>query len=299
MNILEHDCYHWSLLDKDEHWVAYGKLVFPWGEDYEQPQPIRLCYPEVVLRHGVVHFLGISDIVEPVQAWKEARFRVTQREWDYDFRRLFYACTPDIAAVPFGGWIEVASREATAGSIRNLDLWVAPDGDVHLLWCEQTCDPRIREWFFPDESLVYSLEHGIIRDGALVVRDTLVRGGEGLPGAIPFWGRFHITPEQRLFVFYAVSTQAIQPGVRELPSLQGVENWLVECVPSAPDGALNAHGTPVKVPLEEPLGRSFMTATPRAGSPLSNTLDLLGLGNRPPGGDPDVLRYVRIRIGEE
>jgi hypothetical protein len=289
MNILEHECYHWSLMDRDERWAAHGELVFPWGADYEEPQPIRLCYPEVVLRDRAVHFLGVSDIVEPVRAWREARFRVTQRTWDYDFRRLFYACTPDITTTPFGEWIEVASRESTAGGIRNLDLWVAPNGDAHLLWCEQSCDPRIREWFYPDEPLVFSLEHGVIREGRLVAQDTLARGGEGLPGALPIWGRFHVTPEGRLFVFYAVDNQEIQPGLNALPQPRAVENWLVECRRcAAPE---SAPGDPVRVPLEQPLGRSFMTATPRAGSPPANELELLGIGS-----DPDVLRYVRIGI---
>lgn len=290
MNILEHECYHWSLMDRHERWAAHGKLVFPWGHDYEEPQPIRLCYPEVVLRDRAVHFLGISDIVEPVRAWKEARYEVTQRTWDYDFRRLFYTYTPDIAAAPFGEWVEVASREATAGHIANLDLWVAPDGDVHLLWAERSCDPRIRTKFFPDEPLVMSLEHGVIRDGKAVSRHMIARGGEGLSEEFPIWGRFHVTPDGRLFVFYAVDTQEIEPGIQELPHPQAVDNWLVECIPGS-TGSIT-HGGPVRVPLEQPLGRSFMTATPRAGSPLSNELELLGIGR-----DPDVLRYARIRIG--
>jgi hypothetical protein len=70
------------------------------------------------------------------------------------------------------------------------------------------------------------------------------------------------------------------------PEVQCVENRLVAL---HPDGT---HGTPALVPLEQPLGRSFMTATPRGGSPPSNVLELLGTG-----ADPNVMRYVRLRIG--
>jgi hypothetical protein len=284
MNILEHECYHWSLMDADERWVAHGALVFPWGHDYEEPQPVRLCYPEVVLRDRAVYFLGISDIVEPVSAWKSARFEVTGRTWDYDFRRLFYTYTPDITATPFVEWVQVASREATAGHISNLDLWVAPDGDVHLLWAERSCDPRIRAQFFPSEPLVMSIEHGVIRDGVVISCDTIARGGEGVGDAFPIWGRFHITEDDRLFAFYSVGRQALV-GASALPQPEEIENWLVEL----PTGG--THGVPVRVALEQPLARSYMTATPRAGSPPSDALELLGIGD-----DPDVLRYVRVRV---
>jgi hypothetical protein len=288
MNILDthkHESYYWSLMGSDERWMAHGQLEFPWGGEYEEPQPIRLCYPEVVLADRAVYFLGVSDIVEPVKAWKEARFGVTQRRWDYDFRRLFYSYTSDIVNAPFGEWVEVASREKTSGHISNLDLWVAPDGDVHLLWLDRTCDPRIREWFFADVPLVISLEHAVVRNGQVVSRDTIAQGGEGVSDAFPIWGRFHITPDNRLFAFYSMGCQELPPGHKSLPDPQGLENWLVELLPGG------THRAPVRVGLAQPLGRSFMTATPRGGSLPSNELELLGFG-----ADPHVLRYVRVRV---
>lgn len=286
MNIQEHECYHWSLMDSDEHWVAQGVLPFPWGADYEEPQPIRLCYPEIVLSNRAVHFLGVSDIIEPVRAWREARFEVTQRSWDYDFRRLFYTYTLDITSAPFADWVEVASREKTSGHIRNLDLWLAPNGDVHVLWYEHTTDPRIRDRFFPEEKLIASLERCVIRDGEVVVRDTLCRGGEGISSTIPVWGRFHITQDGRMFVFYSVGEMDRSHPLSAVQT-HGTENWLTEI-----DMQEGGHSEPNQVALEYPLRQSFMTATPRAGSPPSNTLELLGESPL----QEKTIRYARIRI---
>jgi len=47
----------------------------------------------------------------------------------------------------------------------------------------------------------------------------------------------------------------------------------------------------VTVPLAHPLAR-FYTATPRAGSPLSNTLDLLGSR----AASPFTVSYARVRL---
>lgn len=281
MNILGHDCYHWSLLDGDERWAAQGTLAFPWGADYETPQPIRICYPEIVLRDRAVHFLGISDIVEPVSAWKQARFEVTGRAWDYDFRRLFYTATPDVTAEPFGAWVEVASRESTSGTLRNLDLWLDEAGDAHILWLEQSCDPRIRPRFFADVPLTVALEYAIVRRGAVCERRTLFQGGEGLGERVPTWGRFHVAPGGRLFAVYSTARFAPAEG-----NPQEVANHLVEILPG---GSLS---TAVGLALEEPLAGPFMTATPRAGVVPSATLDLLGHGR-----EPHVLRYVRVRAG--
>jgi len=52
---------------------------------------------------------------------------------------------------------------------------------------------------------------------------------------------------------------------------------------------LDLSGAPVKVPLKTPF-TSFFTATPRAGSPPSAVLDILG-----EGGKTGTMRYARIR----
>jgi hypothetical protein len=91
-------------------------------------------------------------------------------------------------------------------------------------------------------------------------------------------GRFHATPDGRLFVvYYASGTDAAGKAVSG--------NRLVEI---RPGGTFGEH---VPVPLKHPLG-SFFTATVRAGSAPSKTLDLLG---HPTGGQTTVA-YARVRI---
>lgn len=266
----------WSFRDRDGQWSAQGKLVWPWGADYDQPQPIRICYPTVALSNRAVHFCGVSDIVEPYQNWREYKKQLTGRDWDYDFRRLFYTWTPDIAAGKFGAWVEIASRDKTCGWISPCDLWVAPDGAAHLLWVERALDERLREKFFPDARQSYQLNYAVVRGGAVVRRRSLVQAGEG--GEVPAAARFQVTPENRLFVFYYVHGSG---GAGRRVS----ENRLLEVYP---DGTCSLG---VRVPLAGPFTRYF-TATIRAGSPPSRTLEVLG--HR--AGSPLIMSYARIRL---
>jgi len=278
LNILYHEAQYWSFRDRAGRWAARGKLVFPMGADYEKPEPIRLCYPVVALRNRAAYVLAISDIVEPVKAWRAYKLELTHREWDYDFRRLFFTWTPDIMTTPSAPWAEIASRDKTAGHIDNLDIWIARDGAAHMLWQETSLDPRLRERFFPGEKLTYALEHCVVRAGKVVARDTLASGGEGESGEIPGVARFQATPEGRLFVFYYCGgTDASGKGVSE--------NRVIEILPGG------RHSPPVKVPLEYPF-TSFFTATERGGSPPSRTLDVLG---ECPA-KPQTIRYARIRL---
>ena len=278
-NVLGYDMYHWSLMDRTGQWPKQGKLVFPIGTEYEKPEPIRLCYPEIAVRDRAVHFLGISDIIEPVKAWREYKLELNKgRHWDYDFRRLFYTYTPDITTTPFATWVEVASREKTAGHITNLDLWLDKEGRAHLLWLEQSLwDLRLREKFFPGVPLTYSLEHAVMDKGKVVQRTTLAAGGEGLSKEIPGYGRLHATPDGRLFAFYYCSGTDAQG--RPL-----AENRLMEIY------ADGTHGEPARVPLEHPF-TSFMTATERGGSPPSDQLEILGDAADRPG-----ISYARIAM---
>jgi hypothetical protein len=36
--------------DRVGNWIARGKLSWPFGADYPNPEPIRDCYPNVVLK---------------------------------------------------------------------------------------------------------------------------------------------------------------------------------------------------------------------------------------------------------
>ena len=278
LNILQHQAQYWSFRDRNGRWAARGKLVFPMGTDYEKPEPIRLCYPVVALRNRAAYVLAISDIVEPVKAWRDYKRELTKQQWDYDFRRLFFTWTPDIVKTPFAPWVEIASREKTCGWMDNLDIWIGPNGDAHFLWNERSLDARLREKFFPGEKLTYALKHAVVRDGKMVEQDTLAEGGEGLSGEIPGVGRLQATDDGRLFVFYYCSgADAAGKAVSE--------NRLLEILPNG------RHSSPVKVALEHPF-TGFFTATERGGSPPSKTLDVLGEC----AGVPLTVRYARIRL---
>ncbi len=268
----------WAFRNREGKWQNAGKLKWPFGSEYDKPQPIRVCYPNVALKDRAVYFCGVSDIIEPYQAWREHKKKLTGRDWDYDFRRLFFTWSSDITTGKFHDWVEIASRDKTCGWISPGDLWAAPDGNVHVLWTERATDTRLREKFFPDVKQTTALNYALIRDGKVTRRRTLVLGGEGASGEIPGRGRFQVTPEGRLFVVYYLSGKDSKGRVVS-------ENRLMEIL--ANGGATE----PVTVPLKHPMG-SFFTATVRAGSPAANLLELLGQRV----GTPATISYARIRL---
>jgi hypothetical protein len=232
----------------------------------------------VALRGRAVHFFGVSDVVEPNKAWRDFKRELTGREWDYAFRRLFYTSTRDIAREPFAEWIEIANRDKTGGYLSPCDLWLAPNGDVHLLWTEQAIDERLRGKFFPDAKQSHTLHHAVIREGKVVRRRTLMESTEDKPGIIGSAGRFHVTPENRLFVVcYASGTGAGGASV--------AENRIMEIMP---DGAV---GIPVRLPLASPFS-SYFTTTVRGGSPPSGKLEMLGLR----AGAGNTISYAGVRL---
>ena len=268
----------WAFLDRTGRWSAQGQLAWPWGAEYAKPQPIRVCYPNVVLKDREVHFCGVSDIVEPNQAWRAFKKQLTGNEWDYDFRRLFYTWSPDITTGKFQPWVEIASREKTCGWINPGDLWQAPDGDVHVLWNERAIDERLREKFFPGQKQSHSLNYAVIRKGTVLSRRVLLTAEEGKSNERPGCGRFQVTPDNRLFVFFYVQG-------RDAGGLPLSENRLLEILP---DGSTSIA---VRVPLQKPF-TDFYTATTRAGSPPSWTLELLGVRQ----GSSATISFARIRM---
>jgi hypothetical protein len=186
--------------------------------------------------------------------------------------------TPDITKQPFGDWVEIASRDSTAGQIQPGDLWLAPSGDAHLIWRERAIDERLRERFFPDAKQSEQLNYALVRAGKVVHRRTIVetRGGKShLYGSV---SRFHVTPDHRLFVVYP--TAEIGREGRRI-----VEDRIVEMLP---DGST---GTPVRIPLEKPF-IGFLTTTVRAGSLPSWTLEMLGTRE----GVPNTISYARVSM---
>lgn len=268
----------WAFRSRQGAWPARGKLVWPWGTEYDKPGPIRVCYPDVALRNHAVYFCGVSDIVEPYAQWRAYKKQLTGREWDYDFRRLFYTWCPDITTGKFKPWVEIASCDKTCGWISPGDLWVAPNGAVHLVWTERALDERLRAKFFPDAKQRYSLRYAVVRDGKIDFLRVLVWGGEDGPKLVPGQGRFQITPENHLFVVYYLS------GTDETGRSLS-ENQVVEVFP---DGTISK---PVKLALKKPF-TNFFTATPRAGSPPSKNLELLGQQ----ANSPQTISYARIRL---
>ncbi len=278
MNIEGHTAQHWSCLNREGKWSAFGKLAFPMGVDYPKPEPIRLCYPVLALRNRAAHMLAISDIIEPIPEWRAFKKQLTGNDWDYEFRRLFYAWSPDIEKEGFGEPIEIASRETTCGHITNLDIWLEKPDRAHLLWLERSVwHAQMRDRFFPDTPITVSLEHAIIERGKVVSRSTLARGGEGADPVSPGYARFHATPRRKLYVLaYFSGTSATGQSVPE--------NRLIELDKTG--RALQTWTVPLKNPFS-----SFMTATERAGSPPSNTLDIIGPAIGAPG-----ISYAQIRV---
>ena len=248
---------YWSYRDASGEWVKRGRIQFP----------IRSCYPQVALRNRAAHVLAIGDIVEPNEEWRTYKHEQTGRAWDYVFRRLFYAWTPDIAQSDFAEPIELENLDATSGYIRNLDLWLDADGAAHLLYLKQPVQSDLmRDKFFPDQPLTASLEYCVLKAGEIIGRGTLVEGGEGLSNEVPGNARFHAAADGRLFVVYYTNG----------------ENKLLQVLPNRQD--------PVHIPLEEPF-HTFFTATERGGSAPSETIDLFGVG-----ADSSILRYARIQL---
>ena len=131
----------------------------------KKPKPVRLCYPNVALHGKAVHFFGVGDITEPVEAWAEHKAKLSGRAWDYVFRRLYYTWTPDIANRPFREWREISNRDATAGHLWPCDMAIDGEGAVHLLWSERAIDERLREKFFPEAKQSHSLSYAVFKEG--------------------------------------------------------------------------------------------------------------------------------------
>jgi hypothetical protein len=268
----------WTLRDSAGKWSARGQLKWPWGTEYDKPEPIRVCYPNVAMRKRAVHFFGVSDVIEPYQAWREFKRELTGQQWDYDFRRLFYTWTRDIAKEPFAEWVEIASRDRTCGWLSPGDLWLAPNGDVHLLWSERAIDERLRVKFFPDAKQSHALNYAVVREGKVIRRRTLMESTEDKPGITGSAGRFQVTPDNRLFVVcYASGSEA---GGRSV-----AENRILEILP---DGSA---GAPVRLPFAKPF-TSYFTTTVRGGSPPSRTLEMLGTR----AGTGNTISYARVRL---
>jgi hypothetical protein len=268
----------WTFRDKQGGWSANGRLEWPVVAQYNHGKPLRISYPNVAIRGTTIHFVGVSDVVEPNEEWHKYRKALTGQDWDYAFRHLYYTWSKNIASGTFERWIELSGREDTDGRITPGDLWVASDGAAHIVWVESAIEqPKLRDKFFPDRRQRYELNYAIVRNGAVVLRKTLAAVDEGDVGWAPRWAKLHATPDNRLFVVFYVESTGRRP--------QQMENRLLEILA---DGS----ATPtVRLPLTQALG-IFVTANERSGSKPSRFLDLLGMSAY----NATAVRYARVKL---
>ena len=253
-------------------WESAGQLVWPWEENYDTPQPVRICYPSVQIVDRAVHFCGVSDVREPYKRFRDAMTAVKPTRFDFDFRRLFYTWTPDIANAEFGAWVEVSSRDATCGRITPMDLYVHEDGHVHIIWTEEALNEDIRDPCYPHEKQSWALMHGLLKDGVVLKKHALRLKEEGSTDPEPRWAHFHVGAEGQLIVIHHDRGDTPVTGVLVLDE-QG------EIVDRA------------EVPLETQMDLSF-NASHRCGNAPSNMIDLLG-------SSPDeVVRYACIEVSQ-
>lgn len=241
-------------------WHVRGKIEFP----------IRSCYSQVALRDCAAHVLAIGDIVEPVEEWRKLKKEKTGRDWDYVFRRLFYARTPDIARKPFAPPVEIDSVEKTGGNISNLDLHVDEAGAAHVLYLKRSHQYEfLRDRYSPGQPMTTLLQYAVLRASQVIRRETLAESTNDPRGFSPSFARFVVVPGESLHLLVAGSREG-----------KPVMVWM--------------EPTPGKdaspVPLEHPF-RTFFTNTPRGGSAPSKTIDLFGTAE-----DALTLRYARIRL---
>jgi len=256
-----------SCCDGKGAWQAKGTIRFP----------VRSCYPQVALRNGAAHVLAIGDIVEPIEEWKTLKYERLKREWDYVFRRLFYACAPDIRHAGFSAPIEIDTVEETCGHISNLDLHIDRDGTAHLLYIKRPFQyVFIRDKYFPGRTIQVSLEHVVVKDGQICSRNTLTQITEGGDGLEPGYARFHVDAGGRLYVVLA--------GTAPEGDRRRFANFV---------GRVGADGGPPtfqRIDMKHPF-RTFFTNTVRGGSLPSDTIDLFGVADDDPN-----LRYARLRL---
>ena len=110
----------------------------------------------------------------------------------------------------------------------------------------------------PGWPILRTLEYSIVRDGALVRRETLLAGGECGGPIDPIYGRFHATAEGVLLAVYSASA----------PDSAGQSSRVLFLMPVYP--RLDREAA-IKVNLEKPFG-TFFTASERGGSSSSNIL---------------------------
>lgn len=274
----------WAFLDQVGRWTT-GQLVWPKGEDpkYAPYHDLRarVNYPNAILNQRTVHFLGHSPLniwnrIDPLKPETYGR-----EKWGARMRKLHYAWTPDITAQPFSEWTVIDDTMNDGGVLWLGDSWLAPDGRVHVVWRKEPIHPKLRDTYFPDIKRDWQLCYGILKDGKVLEKRVLLSGGEtGGPLRPSGQARFHITPDNTLYLFYFVA--GATPDTQKQTG-----NYAMRL------GADGAWSAPVRIPWQRPVTSTFFTATPRSGNALTEAADLLiadTLDNKP------IVRYARLRF---
>ncbi|MBT5816522.1 MAG: hypothetical protein HOI15_19520 [Opitutales bacterium] len=231
--------------------------------------PIRSCYPQIALKDGAAHVLAIGDIVEPVEEWRNAKYRELGSDWDYVFRRLFYTWTPRMEESGFVEPIEIDSVDETGGHLLNLDLYLDEQNRAHLLYLKKPYQHAfMRDRYFPGEAMTVSLEYVVIDEGRVVSRHTLVKGStENVDSKSESemeirYGRFHPLSNGSLGVIYS--------GIwgDRVDNQSGMFFSTI-----SENGQLLGHKT---LPVDRPITGTFFTNSPRSGSDVGDRLDVIG-----------------------
>ena len=273
--------YYPSFRDAEGKWHAREIIRFP----------VSSCYPQVVVSGRTAHVQAIMDIIETVEEWRALKLEKTQWEWDYTFRRLFYAFTTDVLGKPFSKPLEVDSAESTCGFIGSMDLLPDQQGRVHSLYTKTSHQyDFIRDEFFPGQPITHTLVHAVIENGEVVERRELFGSVDG-KGMTPGCARLHLLPDGRVAVIAYASWNDEEGALRD-------DNFLIEIPSEGEPGPLQPIG------LEHPLV-TFHSNTPRGGSEPSFTVDIFGVDKEDAqmGTHKDsviaedyAIRYARLRL---
>ncbi len=254
LNILGYGGYAWSYLDSMGIWRNNGFIRYP----------VRSAYPQVALQNKMAVVVSVSDIFEPNLDWRAYKREILKKDWDYDFRQLFFTYTPDITQTDFSAPLTIASVDETAGHIRNMDLWIAENGDVHVLYIIRNIWRNcIKDKYFPDTPITVSLKHCIINNGKVRRRRTLFECSEIIgekeflwKGILINYAAFHVTALGELFVIMHLKSRELSGNyIFRLSESISPELQKIELV----------------FPIE-----AFFLASPRLGTVPSDTIDLFG-----------------------
>jgi hypothetical protein len=213
----------WAYRDAAGTWSLNGELF--WESGY------RITYPVTIVRNKAVYILG----------------RTSNNSTGTEVR-LVFSYTLDISKYAFSAWYEVRAISPGDDAVQEMDMWLAPNGDLHILWKETPLT------YHGDR---YLMKYGLIHEGALTVTRIVADYADG-DGPMAEYARFHATNDGRLFIIYSASRWSAT-------SIMAIREVLAD----------TTLGTAVTIPITTPM-KVFFTSTERGGSPSTDIVDLYG-----------------------